>query len=501
MRESMGAVRNVLDYIHHFNLQRKQYFQNAKDEIMKANILNLHRFSYVLLILEAAFLMVYLKDLTSGNMIFLVIGMILLQVLLVVFVSLYKDRPGIRYEMVSAMCVLQLIIIQALIVFLAIFPITPAVIVYYPLVYVITPTLFILDIWISYFICGVSSFCLIILSVYFSRESIRVYNVSAAIAAFVLILFISFFVLDFRLRHNAIQNKLREMSSTDELTGIFNKSMTGYLARAYYGNGVNRRIPKSALMVIDIDGFKRINDTYGHAEGDAVLSKVGAVLHASFREDDIVGRIGGDEFLVLLKNTTDWNIIQMKAQRILDSVAKIRVASQDKTLTCSIGIALSPNNGSTYEELFSKADRAMYQSKKKTPGEFRFYTSHPEIGAHPSILVVDDAMTSREIIKNIFKDKYDILEAADGQEAMNQLHDYHEMIEVVILDLIMPVMDGYAVLEAMMDDPRLRAIPVMVTTADPTKELQALKMGAVDLVVKPFNPSVMRQRVENLLHP
>ena len=123
--------------------------------------------------------MVYLKDLTSGNMIFLVIGMILLQVLLVVFVSLYKDRPGIRYEMVSAMCVLQLIIIQALIVFLAIFPITPAVIVYYPLVYVITPTLFILDIWISYFICGVSSFCLIILSVYFSRESIRVYNVSA----------------------------------------------------------------------------------------------------------------------------------------------------------------------------------------------------------------------------------------------------------------------------------------------------------------------------------
>lgn len=497
----MGVIKNIFEYIHRFGIQKKEYFRDAQDEIMKTNLLNLHRFSYVLLILEAVFLVVYLKDLTSGSMILLVIGMILLQLVFALFISFYKDRPVIKLEMVYALSVLQLFIIHALLVFLAIFPITPAVIVYYPLIYVLTPILFVLDLRVSDVICGISSFSLILLSVIFSEPMIRTYNISAAIAAFVLSFFISFFVMDFRLRHYEIQKRLREMSSTDELTGIFNKSMTDYLCRIYYGSGSTRRTPKSALMVIGIDGFKKINEAFGHREGDRILSEAGNALRGIFREDDVAGRIGGDEFLVLLKNTNDWNVIQMKAQQILDAAAKIRLnGAAGRMVSCSVGIAMSPNCGSTYEELFSKADRAMYQSRKKQIGRFLIYSPRPDMVTRPAILVADDSEIARETVRNIFRDRFEILEAADGQEAMNMLHDYHEIIEAVILDLIMPKMDGEAVMEAMMDDPQLRAIPVMVTTADPTKELRALKMGAADLIVKPFNSGVMKQRVENLLH-
>ena len=119
-----------------------------------------------------------------------------------------------------------------------------------------------------------------------------------------------------------------------------------------------------------------------------------------------------------------------------------------------------------------------------------------------TLLLVDDVRSNREILKRILCDSYEILEAADGREAMDILsHSYHE-ISVVLLDLIMPVMDGFAVLEEMQNSETLSTIPVIVTTCKTESdfEVRALELGANDYVSKPYNATIIRQRIRNTIN-
>lgn len=120
------------------------------------------------------------------------------------------------------------------------------------------------------------------------------------------------------------------------------------------------------MLVIDIDNFKMVNDTLGHASGDEALTKFSEILISSFRKDDIVGRIGGDEFVVFMKYAGQdaSKHIETKCQSILSAVAKIRLSKNaEYRMQCSIGVAMHPSDGSSYQQLFETADRRLYQAK------------------------------------------------------------------------------------------------------------------------------------------
>lgn len=149
-------------------------------------------------------------------------------------------------------------------------------------------------------------------------------------------------------------------ASLDSLTGLYNRRSTEQLVDEY----LKKEAAPAAFLVIDVDNFKGVNDTLGHSYGDAVLSDVSEQLKGLFRNSDVVGRVGGDEFAVLLKHVSGKEEIRRKADGILEIFHREREAHGSRyEITGSIGVSFYPEDGSTYLELFKKADAAMYYSK------------------------------------------------------------------------------------------------------------------------------------------
>lgn len=133
------------------------------------------------------------------------------------------------------------------------------------------------------------------------------------------------------------------------------------------------------MFIIDLDNFKQVNDQHGHLFGDAVLTQAAREIKKLFRNQDIVSRIGGDEFLVLMRGTADRKLVESRSQRLLSIFQTIFQNQKYKLpLSCSIGIALSPEHGRRYFDLFNKADQALYWAKEKGKNTFVIYDEADE---------------------------------------------------------------------------------------------------------------------------
>lgn len=191
--------------------------------------------------------------------------------------------------------------------------------------------------------------------------------------------------------------KLQFQSQMDPLTGLYNKKMTEELINHFLGEQVLKK-STHAFLILDVDDFKNVNDRYGHLHGDHVLSKMAAVIRGSFRERDIIGRIGGDEFVIFMKNIVD-------VQAAVNSAEKVcRIFREhfpgDEKISCSIGMAFYPMDGGNYEELYRKSDIALYKAKREGKNQSRVYeekedrctwipTNLTQIDSHEEELSVD----------------------------------------------------------------------------------------------------------------
>ncbi len=172
------------------------------------------------------------------------------------------------------------------------------------------------------------------------------------------------------------KEKIVELSikaEQDQLTGLYNKVTTEYLINEILKM---RRFndDRHALMIIDIDNFKNINDKLGHQYGDNVLTELAEALKPMFRSDDVIGRIGGDEFFVFMKNYNSVNKLKDKAQEICRVFDK--TYTQDDVSVCisaSVGIALCPEHGTNFDILYKSADSALYAEKEKGKNGYVIY--------------------------------------------------------------------------------------------------------------------------------
>jgi diguanylate cyclase (GGDEF)-like protein len=163
-----------------------------------------------------------------------------------------------------------------------------------------------------------------------------------------------------------MQTALEEQANTDGLTNLLNhraiqERLDEELARAYRDDST------VAVLMVDLNRFKYVNDTYGHQAGDVVLRSAAATLKASVRAYDIVGRYGGDEFMVILPATDAVEAVTV-ADRIVDNAAttEVRIGPRSRTsLNLSVGLSVFPAQASTRQELIDAADRAMYQAKQR----------------------------------------------------------------------------------------------------------------------------------------
>ena len=166
-----------------------------------------------------------------------------------------------------------------------------------------------------------------------------------------------------------LKMELQKRAQVDQLTELLNKATTEELIsmRLNYGHKNSRR---GALIMFDVDNFKQINDCCGHAVGDKVLAGIGHVIRNSFRGMDVAGRVGGDEFMIYAQDISSPEAALSLAERI---GAQITEATEDCHLTISAGIALFPEHGSSFAELYKAADAALYRVKKSGKAACRLY--------------------------------------------------------------------------------------------------------------------------------
>lgn len=175
--------------------------------------------------------------------------------------------------------------------------------------------------------------------------------------------------------------ELKERAEKDSLTGLYNRKGTIGRVEALLTQLKIRKI-SSAMIIMDIDYFKTINDTNGHMFGDAVLTRLAASLRSFFREDDIICRLGGDEFLVFCPHM-DFMSLQVKSGQLNTYLTKAFEGFGDNfCLTVSAGAALAPLNGQRFEQLYQKADKALYQAKEEGRNRFRVYDSSMDADKH-----------------------------------------------------------------------------------------------------------------------
>lgn len=167
------------------------------------------------------------------------------------------------------------------------------------------------------------------------------------------------------------QKLLIEKSQIDGLTGLYNKAATETIMNNMLMDNYES---VAALLIVDIDNFKTINDTYGHLFGDAVLADVANIFKKLFRETDIIGRIGGDEFIILMCNMNSEDIVYKKAKLVCEEVRSL-YGKEDgmEKMSVSMGVAISKNAITLYKDLFKKADMALYETKQRGKNGFTVY--------------------------------------------------------------------------------------------------------------------------------
>lgn len=171
---------------------------------------------------------------------------------------------------------------------------------------------------------------------------------------------------------------IENLAHFDQLTGLPNRVMLH--DRVTYLLGMAQRIHEAfAVMFLDLDHFKNINDTLGHTIGDQVLIEIANRIKMTVRDEDTVSRLGGDEFIMLFPNT-DSNAAMHIATKLIAEISKISIIEHNElTITPSIGIAMYPNDGENFETLLKNADTAMYKVKRDSRNNFHFFTQEMQL--------------------------------------------------------------------------------------------------------------------------
>lgn len=277
-------------------------------------------------------------------------------------------------------------------------------------------------------------------------------------------------------------------------------AVTGALSRNHYERDMASEVFQGGVALVDVDDLKLYNDIYGHAAGDRVLWTLAETIRRELGDRGSLVRYGGDEFLVLAPSAEEdvfTAMLETVRQRIRGEV--IPGCGDDIRLTVSIGAVMARQE--TVSMVAWRADRLMYRAKRtKDALVTERDAAHPDDGETAQrILIVDDAPLNRAILRDMLRENFQVLEAEGGTACFALLEKYGTDIALVLLDLIMPEMNGIQVLREMRQRELLDSIPVIMITADTSRESirQAYELGVSDYIERPFDIQVVQRRVMN----
>lgn len=285
---------------------------------------------------------------------------------------------------------------------------------------------------------------------------------------------------------------------------LYIDALTGAYNRRFWEEKMKSLSGVAGVALIDLDDLKLYNDTFGHNAGDAALKALVHITKKCIRRTDKLIRYGGDEFLLIMPNVSS-SIFGEKLRTIQEHIHDADFPDFPG-LKISVSIGGAMHYKGSIEEVVSRADKLMYYAKsyKNTVAmeeEVEYEKKLIDaIAVKPQVLIIDDSEMNRELLKEMLHDRYEILEAADGEEGLALLYELGTKISLVLLDVVMPKVGGFDVLAVMQRERWLDDIPVMMISAEdsPTFIQKAYDMGASDYITRPFNLNVVRQRSENI---
>lgn len=282
--------------------------------------------------------------------------------------------------------------------------------------------------------------------------------------------------------------------------------LTGEYTRNYYETEMKHASFAGGVALIDIDDFKLCNDLYGHDVGDLALIETSKAIRSNIMEKDILIRYGGDELLLLLPEATPERMDSV-LEKIRADVSEVKNGKLGGIrLSISVGGVMTDKGPIT--DAVYRADRIMYLAKrqKNTVMTDRKIESNSEKQSgddkeRPHVLIVDDSEFNRELLCGILGESFEILEADSGKEGLKLLRRYGTQISVVLLDIIMPEMNGFDVLDEMNREHWLDNIPVIMISADDSDEniRRAFDLGVTDYICRPFDAKVVERRIRNTI--
>ena len=218
---------------------------------------------------------------------------------------------------------------------------------------------------------------------------------------------------------------MKKQAQRDELTKLLNKNSTQQAVVDYLSARDDQSL--AAMLLLDLDNFKTVNDSLGHMYGDAVLTQVGNTLRNMFRAQDVVGRIGGDEFMILLKELPNLEVIQDRCKLLVETLhSQLGRLMPNLPVSVSVGAAVAPRDGVGFTDLYRHSDEALYTAKRKGKNQFKIYTvldkydSMMDPGFHSTTIDSDNQPTMNDdaLMRFAFRSLY---ESRDVENTINEL--------------------------------------------------------------------------------
>lgn len=308
-------------------------------------------------------------------------------------------------------------------------------------------------------------------------------------------------------RREALLSQYQEMATRDVTTGLFNRLGFEQEMGTVWNLSRRHNFPVGLLMV-DLDHFKSVNDTYGHETGDAVLREYADIMRAGVREGDTVCRYAGDEIVVILP-WADREQAHRIAERLCGAVADHTFCGgkNDLKLTVSIGAgSATAALTETFDPLFKRADQALYRAKQEGRNRVESVLQTTNANANeadiggaetdseddsdkPCVLVVDDESGIRNLLRKILeRNECRVWTAPDFSSGLTAFEERKGLMDVALVDLDLKGENGMELIEQMRERDPLMPSVVITGLASMERAIEAMRVGACDFIAKPFKP-------------
>jgi len=354
-----------------FIYEDKVYINKNKKNIAKSNLDLVKKMTLVYLCALILYFVVFLVWCGYKPFSFVFVAFIFVQILYSIYVWKFLGKRKIVYNKIQNTISLFGIFIMSFVTLTSIFNFKDEAGIFFSPLLICMAVLYIYPFSRIFLRVTFYEIVFIVLSLIFKSSDAIVLDVVGSTTAWIIAVVSAFVICDLQLKNGKINSELKRISGTDQLTGLVNKVTFEYICRNYIRNKIFFK--PWAMMILDIDDYKEINDNFGHQLGDEILKEVANVLRESVRNDDVIGRFGGDEFIVFMKELDERAVLEYRAETICRRFREIKIMGISKKITCSIGAIINNNKVMGYDETLALADKTLYDVKTEGKDNYKIH--------------------------------------------------------------------------------------------------------------------------------